>query len=119
MSISMSVSPRVLRVLNLIRRLETQERWQLGQLLPLDVTSPSVVSEEALAEAVAYFQNKARRRATSPSLDDSFIAGLTYRQYFALPDGEADALWEELGAEAPSLEELPVIEVRSDARLPA
>ena len=118
MSISMSVSPRVLRVLNLIRRLETQERSQLGQLLLLDVTLPSVVSEEALAEAVAYFQDKACRRATSPSLDDPFIAGLTCRQYFALPDDEADALWEELGAEAPSLEELPVIEVRMDGRLP-
>jgi hypothetical protein len=112
----MSVSPRVLRVLNLIRRLEPQERSQLGQLLPPDVTSPSVVSKEALAEAVAYFQDKARRRATSPSLDDPFIAGLTYRQYFALPDDEADALWEELEAEAPSLEELPVVEACQFAR---
>jgi hypothetical protein len=119
MSTDVSVSPRVLRVLNLIRRLEPQERSQLGQLLPPDVTSPKVVSEEALAEAVAYFQVKARRRATSPSLDDPFIAGLTYRQYFALPEDEADALWKELEAEAPLLEELPVIEVRSDARLPA
>jgi hypothetical protein len=118
MSIGMSVSTRVLRVLNLIQRLEPRERSQLGQLLPPDVTSPTVVSEEALAEVVAYFQDKARRRATSPSLDDPFIAGLTYRQYFALPDDEADALWEELEAEAPSLEELPVIKVRSDARLP-
>jgi hypothetical protein len=113
MSIGMSVSPRVLRVLNLIRRLEPQERSQLGQLLPPDVTSPSVVSKEALAEAVAYFQDKARRRATSPSLDDPFIAG---RQYFALPDDEADALWEELEAEAPSLEELPVVEACQFAR---
>jgi hypothetical protein len=119
MSIGVSVSPRVLRVLNLIRRLEPQERSQLGKLLPPDVTVPSVVSEEALAEAVAYFQDKARRRVPSPSLDDPFIAGITYRQYFALPDDEADTLWEELGAEAPSLEELPMIEVRSDARLPA
>ena len=108
MSVSVSVYPRVLRVLNLIQRLETQERSQLGQLLPPDVTSPPVVSEEALAEAAAYFQDKARRRAASPSLEDPFIAGLTYRQYFALPDDEADALWEDLGAEAPSLEELPV-----------
>jgi hypothetical protein len=99
MSIGTSVSPRVLRVLNLIRRLEPQERSQLGQLLPPDVTSSTAVSEEALAEAVAYFQDKARRRATLPSLDDPFIAGLTYRQYFALPDDEADALWEELEAE--------------------
>jgi len=119
MSVSVSVSPRVLRVLNLIQRLETQERSQLGQLLPPDVTSPSVVSEEALAEAVAFFQDKARRRAASPSLEDPFIAGLTYRQYFALPDDEANALWDDLGAKAPSMEELPVIEVRSDAHLPA
>jgi hypothetical protein len=119
MSIGISVYPRVLRVLSLIRHLETQERSQLGQLLPPDITSPSVVSEEARAEAVEYFQDETRRRAASPSLEDPFIAGLTYRQYFALADDEADALWEDLGAEVPSLEELPVIEVRSDARLPA
>jgi len=119
MDIGASVSPRVLRVLNLIRRLEPRERRQLGLLLPPDVTSPLAVPEEALAEAMAYFQDKARQRPTSPSLDDPFIAGLTYRQYFALPDDQADALWEELAAEAPSLEELPVIEVRPDARLPA
>jgi hypothetical protein len=119
MSVSVTISPRVLRVLNLIQHLEPQERSQLGELLPPDVMPFSVVSEEVLTEALAYFQDKARWRAASPSLDDPFIAGLTYRQYFALPDDEADALWEKLEAEAPSLEELPVIEVRSDARLPA
>lgn len=113
------VSPRVLRVLNLIQRLEPRERVQLGQLLPADVASPSVMPEKALAEAVAYFQEKVYQRPTPPSLDDPFIAGLTYQEYFALPDDEADALWEELAAKAPSLEELPVIEARPDARLPA
>ena len=119
MAVGTSVSPRVIRVLNLIQRLEPEERSQLGQLLPPDVTSPSVVPKKALAEAIAYFQQKARQRPTPPSLDDPFIAGLTYREYFALPDEEADALWDELAAEAPSLEELPVIEVRPDAQLPA
>ena len=119
MAVGTSVSPRVIRVLNLIQRLEPEERSQLGQLLPPDVASPSVVPKEALAEAIAYFQQKARQRPTPPSLDDPFIAGLTYREYFALPDEEADALWDELAAEAPSLEELPVIEVRPDAQLPA
>ncbi|MFQ5872780.1 MAG: hypothetical protein ACE5JL_03125 [Dehalococcoidia bacterium] len=119
MSIDSPVSPRVLRVLSLIQRLEPQERAQLGQLLPPEVTSSSGVSDEALAEAVAYFQEKARHRSTPPSPEDPFIAGLTYREYFALPDEEADALWEELAAEAPSLEELPVIEAKPDARVPA
>ena len=119
MSAGTSVSPRVIRVLKLIRHLEPRERSQLGQLLPPDVTSPSLVPEGALAEAVTYFQEKAHRRPTSPSLDDPFIAGLTYREYFALSDDEADALWDELAAGAPSLEELPIIEVRPDADLPA
>ena len=119
MGISASVSPRVLRVPNLIRRLGPRERLQLRQLLPPDMILPAVVPEEVLAEAMAYFQEKARQRPTPPSLDDPFVAGLTYREYFALSDEEADALWEELAAEAPSLEELPVIEVRSDAQLPA
>jgi hypothetical protein len=83
------------------------------------VTLPSVVPEETLAEAVAYFQGKARRRPTIPSLDDPFIAGLTYREYFALPDDEVDAFWEQLAVEAPDLEKLTEIEARPDARLPA
>jgi hypothetical protein len=112
MGVATSVSPRVLRVLNLIRRLEPEERSQLGQLLPPEVTPPSVVPKEAMAEAVAYFQEKGHRRPTPPSLDDPFIAGFTYREYFTLPAEEADALWEKLAEEAPSLEELPVKESR-------
>jgi len=119
MAIDTPVSPRVLRVLNLIRRLEPQERLQLGQqLLSLGIMSSSVEAEETLAKAVAYFQTKADHRLPSPSLDDLFINGLTYHEYFALPDDEADALWENIAIEAPALEELPVIEVRPDARLP-
>jgi hypothetical protein len=117
-SVQFSISPRVLRVLNLIQRLEPQERSQLGQLLPPDVASPSVITEKALTEAVTYFREKVRRHPHPPSLDDPFMNGLSYREYFALPDDAAAALWEEIAREAPGLEELPVIEARPDARLP-
>lgn len=81
-----ALAPRVLRVLSLIQRLEPQEQSQLGQLLPPAVTSLVRVSDVALAEAVAYFQEKVRQRPRPPALDDPFIAGLTYQEYFALPD---------------------------------
>lgn len=114
-----SVSPRVIHVLNLIQRLEPQERTQLGHLLPPEVTSAAVVADQVLAEAIASVREKRGPCATAPSLDDPFIAGLTYREYFALPEDEAAALWEALAAEAPALEELPVIEAWPDAHLPA
>lgn len=113
-----SISPRVIRVLNLIDRLDTEERSQLARLLPPDLSVSQAVPEEVLAEAITYFRAKADRRLTPPSLDDPFIGGLTYREYFALSDAEAEALWDKLAAEAPSLEELPVVEVTPDARLP-
>ncbi len=113
------ISPRVLRILELIKRLEPRERSQLGELLPPEVTSLADVPEETVAQAISYFQEKARQRATPPSLDDVFVGGLTFREYFALPEEEATALWEELAAEAPELEDLPVIEARPDARVPS
>ena len=113
------VSPRVMRVLHLIRRLDPQERTQLGALLPPEVTTPAVVPAAALAEAMAAVQTNPGQGVTAPSLDDPFIAGLTYRAYFARPEAEADARWEALAAEAPALEECPMIEVRPDARVPA
>lgn len=72
----------------------------------------------AVVEALSFFEEKARRRSTPPALDDVFIGGFTFREYFALPEGEATALWEELAADAPELENLPVIEARPDARVP-
>lgn len=113
-----SISPRVIRVLNLIDRLDTEERLQLARLLPPELGISPAVPEKVVAEAVTYFRAKAERRLRPPSLDDSFIGGLTYREYFALSDTEAEALWDTLAAEAPSLEELHVVEIALDARLP-
>ena len=118
MSATSAISARVLRVLGLVQRLEPEERSQLAQLLPPELVASTSVSGPALTEAVAYFRAKASDR-TPPSLDDPFIGDLTYREYFALSENEADMLWAELDAEAPVLEELPVIDVQPDAQLPS
>ena len=91
-----SVSPRVQRVLKLIERLEPEERLQLGQMLPGDLSSIALTQSRAVEAATEYFRAKGKNRQPAPSLDDTFIGGLTYRQYFSLPDEEADRLWEEL-----------------------
>jgi len=118
MSLKSSVSPRVIRVLSLISRLSEEEQSQLAQLLPPELI-PIKVPEEALNKASIYFRAKAKVREKAPSLDDPFIGGLTYREYFALSDEEAEALWDKFAAEAPPLETMPVVEVQPDARIPA
>jgi hypothetical protein len=86
--------------------------------VPPEVTAAAVVPDAALTEAVASFQAKVRQRPRPPALDDPCIAGLTSQEYFALPDGAAEALWDTLAAEALAVEALAVIEARPDARLP-
>ncbi|MCW5853416.1 MAG: hypothetical protein KIT87_25340, partial [Anaerolineae bacterium] len=76
--------------------------------MPPELMSPASISDTALADAMAYFRVKGSQRGAMPSLDDPFVGGLTYREYFALTDDEADAVWSELAAGAPTLEELPV-----------
>ena len=118
MNVKAPVSPRVRRVINLILRLAPEEREQLRFLLPPDMTIGVEKMEASVREAVAYICEQAIHRATPPSLGDPFIGELTYREYFALSDEEAEALWEQLSAEAPTADEAPVVEVSPDARIP-
>ena len=85
----------------------------------MTVSTDIPMSQEVVV-VVDDFRERMRAQETEPSsLDDEFIGGLTYREYFALSDAEAEALWNELGADAPRLEDLPEIEVTPDTRLPA
>lgn len=118
MTVQATISPRVVRVLNLIDRLEEQEKSQLGQLLPLHLPYSLRISDTAVADATTYFYNKAKQRSVQPSLDDPFIESMSYRDYFFLSDKEVDDLWDKLEATAPRLEDLPIVEVSSDAKLP-
>jgi len=99
-----------------LRRLE-----KLGKKAEQAEERPAYIpTPQEVVDMVDYFRERIRAQETEPpSLDDEFIGGLTYREYFALSDAEAEALWNELAADAPRLKDLPEIEVRPDARLPA
>lgn len=99
-----------------LKRLETLE----GRVEQARKGLGYVPTPQEVAGMVDYFRERIRVQETeTPSPDDEFIGGLTYREYFALTDAEAEALWDALAADAPCLENLPEIEVRPDARLPA
>ena len=68
----------------------------MGRLLPTDLSAIAPNQLGAGEAATEYFRAKGKNRPPAPSLDDTFIAGLRYRQYFALSDEEADKLWDEL-----------------------
>lgn len=101
---------------NDLKRIEQlEERMEQAKERPAYIPTPQEV-----VDMVDYFRERIRAQETEPlSPDDEFIGGLTYREYFALSDAEAEALWDELATDAPRLEDLPEIEVRPDARLPA
>jgi hypothetical protein len=80
-----------------------------------------VPAPKEMAEVVAYFRARMRARETAPpSLDDEFIGGLTYKEYFALSEEEEKALWDEVFAdEAMEIEDFSEVEVAPDARVPS
>jgi hypothetical protein len=60
------------------------------------------------------------RETAPPSLDDEFIGGLTYKEYFALSEEEEKALWDKVFAdEAMEVENFTEVEVAPDARVPS
>ena len=119
MAMNTRVSPRVVRVLHLILRLAPEERRQLGAMLPPEMTLATTEVDATVREAVAWVREQAAAWPRPPSLDDPFIGGLTYREYFALSDEEADALWERLADEMPDSDNAPIVEVSPNARIPA
>lgn len=96
-----TIPPYVRRLAQVLRRLTPEEMGQLVQLVPeLErARSPEVLEQER--EAVAHFRRLAMELTggTLPSPQDEFIEGLTYQEYFALPETRQDALWERIFAE--------------------
>ena len=80
-----------------------------------------IPTPKEIAEVVAHFRARVRARETAPpSLDDEFIGGLTYKEYFALSEEEEKALWDEVFAdEAMEIEDFSEIKVAPDARVPS
>lgn len=80
--------------------------------------SPEVLEEER--EAAVYFRRAAMKLTEGklPSLQDEFIEGLTYEAFFALPERQQDALWEQIFAEKETGPyDLEEHDARSDARV--
>ncbi|MFQ5855154.1 MAG: hypothetical protein ACE5LU_05875 [Anaerolineae bacterium] len=97
----MSIPPHVRRLAQVLQRLTPEEMHQLVQLVP-DLERahiPEVLEEER--EARAYFRRAAMELTGGelPSLQDEFVEGLTYEEYFALPEVEQDALWNRIFTE--------------------
>ena len=96
-----TIPPYVQKLAQVIRRLTPEEMHQLVQLVPeLErARAPEAVEEEQ--QAAAYFRHAAMELTggTLPSLQDEFLEGLTYEEYFALSEAEQDALWERIFAE--------------------
>lgn len=115
-----SIPPYVHRLAQVLRRLTPEEMHQLVQLVPeLErALSPEELEEER--EARAYFRRAAMELTGGklPSLQDEFIEGLTYEEYFALTEMEQDALWERIFAEKETgAYDLREHDARSNARV--
>jgi len=95
---ALQVSPRVVTVARIVNRLNRRELTQLVALVP----ALREVQPEAEEELVAHFRRLGleQRGGRPASLDDAFIGGLTYAEYFALSEAEQDVIWDELFAEA-------------------
>ncbi|MFB0534121.1 MAG: hypothetical protein ACETWR_03955 [Anaerolineae bacterium] len=96
-----AIDVRVRKVADVVRRLSREEMAQLIELVPelREIKPASERREEA--NAVEYFRQLALEMSggVTPSLQDEFLEGLTYEEYFALPDEEEKALWDRIFAE--------------------
>ncbi len=91
----------VRQLAEVVRRLSPEEMRQLVALVPeLErVRSSQAIEEER--QAAAYFREAALEliEGKLPTLQDEFIEGLSYEEYFKLPEAEQAALWERIFAE--------------------
>jgi hypothetical protein len=112
----MPVSDRRARAaVRLLRRLTTTELAQVIALVPelrsLTVESPAHESTQDYWRRVL----REERSGYQPALDDEFLAGLTYREYFALSETEQDAFWDRVfSAEVWEIEDFEEVDARPD-----
>ncbi len=96
-----TIPGHVRRLAEVVRRLSPEEMRQLVALVPeLErIHSPQALEEER--QAVAYFRQAALELTGGklPTLQDEFIEGLSYEEYFMLPGAEQAALWERIFVE--------------------
>jgi glucan biosynthesis protein len=109
---------RVVAVATAVRRLNRNELAQLVALVPALREVQPFDEDHVVAR---FRQLGLELRAGRPaSLDDPFLGGLTYAQYFALSTAEQDAFWEQLFHEPPlDMEAMPEVDLTADAKLSA
>ena len=76
---------RVRKVADVVRRLSREEMAQLIELVPELREIKPVSERREEADAVEYFRQLALEMSggVTPSLQDEFLEGLTYEEYFA------------------------------------
>jgi hypothetical protein len=78
------------------------------------------LSRQDLETVIAQVREQMKEYETRPpSPDDELFPGLTWGAYLALSEQEREQFWDELGADAPQIENLQVVEVKADARIPS
>ncbi len=114
---TVTISPRVQAVAQVMQRFTISELNQLVALVPaLQDLQP--VTDDPL---ITYFRTlgQAQRKGQITKADDKFIEGLSYTQYFALSEAEQDAIWEQIFAESTiDMEAISEIELSPYAHMP-
>jgi len=87
---------RAKAAVQLLRRLTTDELLQVVRLMP---ELQSLAAKPSVDKSTEDYWRRALREERGgyqPSLDDVFLEGVTYREYFALSEAEQDAFWDKL-----------------------
>ena len=85
------------------------------------VSELSEVQRDDVESVTAHFRQRALglRGGQQVKLDDPFLGGLTYAQYFDLSAEEQDAFWEQIFAEVDDMEAMHEVDIIPDADLSA
>lgn len=115
-----SGSRRAQAAVRLLRRLTRDE---LSQVLTLMPELSALPTPTPLREATPQYWRRVLREERGdyhPGLDDEFLGGLTYRDYFACSAAEQDAFWDRIFQEhAWEIEDFEEVDVRPDIGLAA
>ncbi len=114
---SAPITPKVAMAADMLRRFSREELSQLVAMVPNLRDVP--LSNK---EVVAHFRQRglAQRAGREARVDDLFVGGLTYTQYFSMSEEEQDAFWQQLFAEgADDMEVMPEADVTTDANMSA
>lgn len=115
---TLHVSPKVEAVARLMRRLSAAELSQLVTLVPA-LRNVQLPSDDSI---IAHFRmlGQEQRGGRNASLDDPFLAGMTYAEYLSLSEEEQDATWEKIFGQADlDMEAIPETDMTPHADLSA